>query len=59
MQEWDANYPTGDDKARLLLFCMDPSGKLFKVRQPHTARDTATPHSHSCATRLRGFVVVW
>lgn len=30
-QAWEAMYPSGEAKARLLLFAMDPSNKLFKV----------------------------
>ncbi len=31
VQAWNKQCPSGEDKARTLLFVLDPNGKLFKV----------------------------
>jgi hypothetical protein len=33
LQEWSTRYPTGEDKARMLLHVLDHSHKLFKVHR--------------------------
>jgi hypothetical protein len=35
VQEWSARYPSGEDKARMLLHVLDHSHKLFKVGVYH------------------------